>query len=281
MKTLEQPKSIGFEVTNRCNMKCVYCARRYFNDDNIGDMDLNLIKKVIDAFDKTEIISLNLYGEPFLYPHLFEAIEYSKSKDKFTLTTTNGLLLTEDVARKLCELRLDRIIISIDTIFPDEFKAITGRTENCFHLIMENIEKLYSMESRPQIYISIVECDENRNNINETKFELCQVCDGLGSTKEKFSLPLKNNIYINSEHVECERPFKSLIVRHNGMLSLCCRDAFNAYNHGLILKKDTSEDIRNLWHESFIEHCRYTLNTGENVPMLCKLCKMEANKINR
>lgn len=108
-------KKVYFEVTNYCNFRCGFCPI------NVScrpwqHMDFSLFAKGVDDIvekDIAEEVGLHLMGEPLLYPHLYEAIEYANEKGLRTQVTTNGSLLTEERAHKLIDAGLDRLTISL------------------------------------------------------------------------------------------------------------------------------------------------------------------------
>jgi radical SAM protein with 4Fe4S-binding SPASM domain len=108
-------KKVYFEVTNYCNFRCGFCPI------NVScrpwqHMDLSLFAKGVDDVVENNIaeeVGLHLMGEPLLYPHLYEAIEYANEKGLRTQVTTNGSLLTEERVQKLVDARLDKLTISL------------------------------------------------------------------------------------------------------------------------------------------------------------------------
>lgn len=93
----EFPRHIFIETTANCNLKCEYCPRENIRDN----MDFNLFKSIIDESSHygPRSFSLHLFGEPLLYPKIFEAIEYIKNKNKSNtiLLTSNGTLFERHI----------------------------------------------------------------------------------------------------------------------------------------------------------------------------------------
>ena len=78
-------------------------------------LEPTFFKKTIDSVYK-ELIYLTFYfqGEPYLNPHFLEMVKYASDKKIYTSTSTNAHYLTQEMARKTVESKLDRLIISID-----------------------------------------------------------------------------------------------------------------------------------------------------------------------
>ena len=88
------PLNIDLEVTNACNLSCPYCARtkKKWGENNIGYIDEDLVKKVIDEIDKEAGYSMkfSLRGEPLLHGELVSFLERAKNS---LITAVIGLIL--------------------------------------------------------------------------------------------------------------------------------------------------------------------------------------------
>ena len=91
-------------VTERCTLRCVNCAHACNQvSKSAEDMPLDMVKSSADLYFKNVDITKEFVligGEPFLYRHLDEAIEYigSRYRDKIIMfsITTNGTVLPSD-----------------------------------------------------------------------------------------------------------------------------------------------------------------------------------------
>jgi len=105
------PRHIFIETTANCNLSCSYCPREKRKED----MDFRLFTQIVDecSLHGARSFSLHLFGEPLLYNHILDAIEYIKRKNRFhtVLLTTNGTLLNGYVD-ELVKLGVDKIIWS-------------------------------------------------------------------------------------------------------------------------------------------------------------------------
>ena len=73
-------KRVGIDVTKRCQAKCQTCFYRYKPDFNTKyDKPLDQVKKELDKAKEhgCEHLIVVGWGEPGLYPHLFDTIKYS------------------------------------------------------------------------------------------------------------------------------------------------------------------------------------------------------------
>jgi len=82
---LPHPHSLMLEITNHCQLKCITCAREYSLGSKMakGHMDIEEAKRLIDSSHLfLDRITLTGLGEPLLYPHLNELIDYVNFKNK-------------------------------------------------------------------------------------------------------------------------------------------------------------------------------------------------------
>ncbi len=93
--------SIDVSLTARCNLKCKNCGSlmQYYKDPK--DIELGLIIKTLNRFFSVvdRVVRVNVIGgEPFLYPHLSDIVEYLNSKDQIirVVFPTNGTVVPED-----------------------------------------------------------------------------------------------------------------------------------------------------------------------------------------
>jgi len=82
---------ISWEVTSKCNLRCIYCYRNY-NEFHEKENDPTLIKKIlkeISSIPSIKIISIT-GGEPTLSPFLKDIVKTLYNFNKYIGITTNG-----------------------------------------------------------------------------------------------------------------------------------------------------------------------------------------------
>lgn len=101
------PYAINVELTNKCNLHCRMCPRPRMKNLDVGDMDFELFKKIVDdmatfANEKTSFTLVGL-GEPLMYDKLFDAIKYVKMTcpQSPVIIDSNGTLLDEERSNML------------------------------------------------------------------------------------------------------------------------------------------------------------------------------------
>jgi len=109
-----QYRNINLELTNACTFSCSFCPNSLMTRKK-EMLNASLIKKTVDyiaATKLTPLINYYVMGEPLLYPHLFEIIEYTKSKNIQVKLNTNGTLFNPEVNARLLQSNTDIIHIS-------------------------------------------------------------------------------------------------------------------------------------------------------------------------
>ena len=116
-------------VTDRCNMRCIYCTARsvpHLSHDDI--LRYKEIKRIVQAAVGLGVKSLRITGgEPLVRPDLSALVELLSQVEGISeiSLTTNGALL-DKYAVELKEAGLKRVNISLDSFKADRFKYITG-----------------------------------------------------------------------------------------------------------------------------------------------------------
>lgn len=103
-----------YNCTNKCNQECLHCYSR--TDSFIGSqLDTNQAKEVLiklSAFKSSVILFSG--GEPLERSDIFELLSFSSSHGLRTVLSTNGSLIDSDAAKRLADIGVKYVGISID-----------------------------------------------------------------------------------------------------------------------------------------------------------------------
>lgn len=111
-----EPKWIAWEMTRRCNLKCVHC--RSSSDMEVAghsDFSFETAKRIID--DITSYASPVLVlsgGEPLLREDIFDIATYGTEKKLRMCLATNGTLVTEETCVNIKESGIRMVSLSLD-----------------------------------------------------------------------------------------------------------------------------------------------------------------------
>lgn len=175
------PSVVNLELTNDCNLSCNMCPRNKMTRE-IGYMDFDLYKRIIDELPSGTEINLSMLGEPLMHPDILKMIEYGAQKGIEIYLYTNGVLLDKDVDENLLKSDLAGIIISLDAATKETYVKIKGI--DTFDKVVENItrflklkkEKIAEMEKdipiwwskvKPIVGIQIIKMKETDAEIEE------------------------------------------------------------------------------------------------------------------
>ena len=108
------------------------------------ELELADWKRIIDELAAHQIPSLLIRGgEPFLFPHIIELLDYINSKGMFTSIDTNGTML-KDYAEDLVRIGKLHLTISVDG--PEEIHDAVRGVKGCFQKIQEGVARLHERE---------------------------------------------------------------------------------------------------------------------------------------
>ncbi len=124
---------VAWEVTKRCNLACSHCRASAEDIPYEGELTFSDCCRVLDEIKTVgnPIIILS-GGEPLARPDVFEIGKYAVSKGLRVVMGSNGTLIDAGTARKLKDVPISRIAISLD--FPnaelqDKFRGKKGAFE--------------------------------------------------------------------------------------------------------------------------------------------------------
>ena len=127
---MNKPRLIFWELTKRCNLKCLHCRAEADDLEFESEMSFDEIKTVIDniASFSSPILVLT-GGEPLYRDDIFDISRYSTEKGIRTALATNATLVGKDIALKIKSSGISRVSISIDgkdAASHDGFRGIPG-----------------------------------------------------------------------------------------------------------------------------------------------------------
>ncbi len=144
-------KNLQFELSSRCNERCIHC---YIPNSkkNVGiDMPLNKFKEIIDEYSSMGGISVALSGgEVFLHKNMIEILRYCRKKDLKITILTNLTILTDEHIKVLKEVDVSFIQTSLYSMKSEIHDSITT-VKGSFYKTKNSIERLVANDIPVQI----------------------------------------------------------------------------------------------------------------------------------
>jgi radical SAM protein with 4Fe4S-binding SPASM domain len=272
---LSTPYLVFLDPSDICNSKCPWCptgsgeALKYKKPQL---MDYILYRKIIDdlAIMPEPIKTLRLYsdGEPLLNPWFPDMVKYAKNTGRFGQidTTTKGNLLDSETTRRIVDVGLDKIFISVPQTYNSQY--------------VEKIAYLHGYSfDQCKVYVKIIgdgmNLDEQAkfmsdfNNFSDRIFiEHIAPCWPGYKVKD-----VNKEVGIYGQPIKevqvCSYIFYSLKINSDGTVSLCFLD----WKHDMILGDLKKESFKDIWNGKLLRDYRIMhLAEGRKLIRGCQNC---------
>jgi len=120
-------RMIAWEVTRSCNLSCVHCRAAAERGPYPGELSTDECKRLlreVASFARPTIILTG--GEPLMRADIFDIASYGSEMGLRMVMAPNGTLVTPEAARRLVEVGIQRISISLDAASEAEHDAFRG-----------------------------------------------------------------------------------------------------------------------------------------------------------
>jgi hypothetical protein len=173
------PSRLYIECTAACNISCFQacCAPEtgITRTRQAGMLDWDVFTRVVDEAGPSLVrIDFFNYGEAFLHKRAVEMCEYIKSRFPhiYLYTSTNGLALNEEKARRLVHSGIDEVTFSIDGATQETYARYRQRGR--FDVALANLgamadEKRRSGRDVPQLNWRYILFAWNDNDVEMTR----------------------------------------------------------------------------------------------------------------
>ncbi len=289
----QAPFSVSIEPINQCNLHCPECPTG--NGSLVRAKKLiewSLYQKIVDELAPA-LSNLILYfqGEPLLYPQILEMLRYAHQKRIYTMTSTNGQLITNEMARDLVSSGLDRIIVSMDGVTQDVYEQY--RRGGSLQKVIDAIVALSSWKSTlkrstPHIETQFIVMRHNEYQV--AAFRNMAKNIGADSTRLKTAqidwpniekwIPLQSKFarYRKNKKGEwkmkrrlknrCWRQWSSAVIASNGDVLPCCFDKNGEHAFGNLKQASFHE----IWHGDKATTFRKAISHDRSQFEMCRNC---------
>lgn len=288
------PYTISIEPTWLCNLRCPECptGSGMIKREN-ENMDLRLYRKFIDEI-KTTTLHLFLYfqGEPFMSRDIFGMIKYASDRKIFTIISTNGQFLDNEMNQKIIQSGLNRLIISVDGADQETYEKY--RAGGDLNRILEGTKNLTELKKAgkkrtPEIIFQFLVFRNNETQISSIK-KLGRISGAnriwIKSAQIIHPDKIKETIPINPEYSryffdeegkikiksrlknKCRRLWRTCVITTDGHVLPCCFDKEGKYIMGKLQDTKLSE----IWHgQKYFKFRTEILNNRREID-ICRNC---------
>jgi radical SAM protein with 4Fe4S-binding SPASM domain len=271
------PPRILMDLKSDCNLKCPMCVVHGDTEnpqvqDIIGkNMSKDVVKKILHEVSSVQpSVGPSLWSEPLLNKDLLTHLKSMKSHGMNVSINTNGLALTESMARSLVEIGINSITVSIDAITPETLLKVRGIDK--LVRIEQNILKLLSIrggKSLPRIGVSFTKQSTNLHEHDRFIQKWTEIVDFV-RTGELFADTKFPGIRIDrTQRKPCPELYNTMAIHTNGDVSICCLDGFK----DMIVGNVATNTVQKVWQGETMQKIRRNHENGDwdQVPF-CKNC---------
>ncbi|MCX5873945.1 MAG: 12,18-didecarboxysiroheme deacetylase [Deltaproteobacteria bacterium] len=129
---------VVWNVTQRCNLKCVHCYSRSEDKSHANELSTEEgIQLLDDLAQFGSPVVLFSGGEPLIRPDILALIRYATNSGMRAVLSTNGTLINDRIAAKLKDIGLSYVGISLDglALVHDAFRGVNGTFDKVIRAI--------------------------------------------------------------------------------------------------------------------------------------------------
>ena len=153
--------SLQFELSSRCNERCIHCYIPNEKKNKGFDMPTAKVKSILDEYAAMGGIHVTLSGgEAFLHKDLMEIVEYCRQKDLKISILSNLISLKDEHIPILKAANISLMQVSLYAIEPEIHDAITTVKGSC-EKTKAAIEKLVKADIPVQISCPIMKTNKD------------------------------------------------------------------------------------------------------------------------
>ena len=155
------PFLVVWNFTYKCNLRCKHC---YSESGNVSKLELSTEEamKVVDQIADFGVTSLAFSGgEPLMRKDFFEVARHAVDAGLYVSLATNGTLLNDDNVRKLKEVGLHYVEVSLDGANAKTHDFFRGKT-GAFYQTLQGLKNCLSADICTCIAVTAT-----KNNLTE------------------------------------------------------------------------------------------------------------------
>jgi radical SAM protein with 4Fe4S-binding SPASM domain len=148
---------VVWNLTRTCNLKCIHC---YTDSEAVkypNELTTDQCKVVLDDLAQFGVPAVLFSGgEPLVRKDVFDLAAYARSIGLHVVLSTNGTLITPEIAKRFIELQFAYIGLSLDSAIPeihDKFRGMDG----AFHKTMQGFRHCVAVGQKVGLRLTLTQ----------------------------------------------------------------------------------------------------------------------------
>lgn len=274
---IPESNELRFEVTTKCNYNCIICPREKLTrkKETMSFASFrHLLDKIISETGQYNTIAFPGMGEPLLDETFDEKIIYAREKGFSVLILSNGSMLSVERFKRLQEIGVSSIRISMYGDSPESYSAVHGvNDKGLFRRIKDNLTEIAEIKRQTKLLLTYNIVDKINSSNLETWVQYWKdKVDLLEVWYPHNWVDAKGYRVVQQRKMKtCGRPWKTpLQIQVDGTINMCCFD----FNGKLLLgdlKKSSLKEIFKSPMFNKIADC-HTKGSYEGSGLICENC---------
>ncbi|MCS7004265.1 MAG: SPASM domain-containing protein [Cytophagales bacterium] len=289
------PVAVAIEPTTACNLRCPECPSglRAFTRPT-GMLSESLLYQIIDELQDV-LLYLTFYfqGEPYLNPRFLEMVSYATQRNIYTITSTNGHYLTDEIAQRTVLSSLDCLIISIDGVTQETYQSY--RKGGSLQKVIEGTKNIVKWKkllksSVPHVVFQFLVVKPNEHEIpqvyqlahqlgvDEVRLKTAQIYDYQNGSEliptisqySRYALGNDGKYYIKNRLTHsCWKMWHSCVITWDGKVVPCC---FDKDAHHTLGQLSAEQSLKKVWKSQEYRSFRSKILQSRSNIEMCQNC---------
>ena len=277
------PSHICIDLSNFCNGNCVFCEYPHIKPKR-PPMKMELFKKIISECKEhaSEIKSIGMPGfsEISLVKNIEEYLSIIRKElpNVYITLTSNGSLKPEQSERIVKNKLADHISFSLDGGTKEAAVTTVGWKIYEYEQIVKNIETFIALKNKYKQKIEVIV------NMTASPYNFDSADKFVAKWQKKSDVVAINGIHNGGGNIfplpdkdlpaegkpnYCEWIFDNMWIQSDGIVALCCHDAYATHNLGDLNTQSVSE----VWNGKHYSNLREIFHKGSwSKTNMCKDC---------
>lgn len=294
VRIVHRPMFVSVEPAAICQLHCPECPVGVRKGERLADrgerfMSCEVWERVLEQITPyAHTVQFYFQGEPILNKDLPQMICEAHEKGLYTIVSTNAQAMTAELAEKLVQAGLSKIIVSMDGLTEESYGAyrVGGSLAQCMHALSWLRASKDRLHGNTTIELQCLRLRSNEHEWKELKkrykalgadrlvFKTAQLYDysnghPLMPSDERYSRYTKGTdgrYHRKPIGRGCLRVWSGVVITTTGEVLPCCYDKAHAHAYGNIMKESLEALFSN---ERALAFRKAVLKQS---PDICKQC---------